>query len=332
MSSTLVSIIFCHHVGDFIFPAVESAFKQRGVTFEIIVATSIPDLVIPGVDRVLHVPGMPALKRNVASRYARGQYLAFYDDDTTLDIDSVREQWKVCARPEIGMTFGKLLKMDDPTMLDEAGGYLTFPGFIWSRAGRSKDRGQFNKVEPIFAAKSAACMIRKRLFIEIGGFDTEFGILGEESDLAWRVWSRGKRVYYVPKSRTLHAFGTKLKPVAEHYTDRRVFYNGPRNYLLMHIKNAPVHRLVPTVILQLGAWTVAALGQLIAGRPRACLLILEGLLYPFLHLGDVLKKRQRTQAIAQVPWTKIKTSIYRSIHPSYFFLRLVDYIRTGIHG
>jgi len=318
-----VSIIFCHHVGDFIFPAVESARKQSGTSCEIIVASSIPDINIPGADRVIYVPGMPALKRNIAARYSHKRFLAFYDDDTLLDCDSVFQQWKICARKDVGMTFGKLLKMDDPRMLDEAGGFMTWTGFIWSRAGRSQDVGQFEVTEPIFAGKSASCMILKRLFFDLGGFDRHFGILGEESDLAWRVWNSGKKVYYCPKSRTLHAFGTKLKVVGRHYTDRRVFFNGPRNYLWMHMKNAPLPMLLRVLPIQLGVWIVASFGQLLAGRPKAAWLILYGLFAALLDLPRIIKLRPRK----------------RLLHPpkndpkiSYFTSRLFDYWKTGIHG
>lgn len=277
--------------------------------------------------------GGPAKKRNIATRYAKYDLLAFFDDDIEVLPSTVFEMYKfLINNPEVGMVFGKLLNMEFRDTFDEAGSYLTWSGFLWARAESGcKDTGQYEKVEMVLAGKSAACMIRRKLFCDVGMFDVSYEILAEETDLAWRVWLSGHKVFYVPSSVTYHAFNTRFKP-QDFYIPRRVYFNGCRNYLAMLTTNLEAKNLVLPLLTQTCVWFMAACGMLITGKTEAGKYILEGLGWFFSHLGSILLKRKQVQAKRKVRDHELMPLILRNPPWSYYINRFFHYIRHGRHG
>ena len=127
-----ISVVICHHRGDFIFPCVKSIQASREVSYEIIVVTSDPKLALNGINgcRMVHSEGLPANKRNLGSDMARGSFLAFFDDDVEIDENCLRELRNSLNDYRI-MSYGKLWNMEHRKRFDEAGGYMTSTGFIW---------------------------------------------------------------------------------------------------------------------------------------------------------------------------------------------------------
>ncbi len=60
---------------------------------------------------------------------------------------------------------------------------------------------------PVERVSGAAMFVRARAFTEIGGFDPELFLYGEEEDLAWRLWRQGWEVWHVPEVRVRHLGG-----------------------------------------------------------------------------------------------------------------------------
>lgn len=328
-----VSVIICHHKGDLILKAIKSLLAQKQVTLEIIVATSVRDASFYGA-KTLYISGGPAHKRNVAFRFASHDLIAFFDDDIEARPNAVYEMAKVFSQePNVGMVFGKLLNMEFPDRLDEAGSFLTSSGFLFARAESGRlDTGEFCRLEPVLAGKSAACMIHRRAFSGSGMFDASYEILGEETDLAWRVWLLGYRVLYVPKSVTLHAFNTRFKP-RDFYVPRRVYFNGCRNYLTMTYTNFGKKRWIIPLLTQVIVWSTAGIGMLLTGKFAAALNIFKGLGYFFLNIRTIWKKRFHVQRkLRKVSDAELMPIIMRNPPMNYYFKRLLRYVRTGLHG
>lgn len=328
-----VSAILCHHRGrDLVLRSIRSLQAQRNVEMEIIVMTSDPTAAFHGT-KTVYIQGGPAYKRNMGLRYATHDLIAFFDDDIEARPTACYEMAKVLTQDGVGCVFGKLLNMEFTNRFDEAGSFLTSSGFLWARAESGcLDQGQYNSCESILAGKSAAMMIRRGVFAEIGMFDASYEILGEETDLAWRAWLAGYRVLYVPSSVTLHAFGTKFKP-KEMYTPKRVYFNGSRNYLTMLYSNLGKKRWIIPVFTQLSVWTTAAIGMLITGKLEAGINIFKGLGYFFFNIRTIWKKRAHVQRkLRKVSDKELMPIILRNPPVSYYVNRFFHYIKTGRHG
>lgn len=332
-----VSAIICHHKGDLVFKAIDSLLRSLEVSVEIVVATSskphekslkerYPDIT------VFFCEGGPARKRNVATRFATHDYLAFFDDDVEVTPYTVFYLLRSLQEEKVGMVYGKLLNMEFRDRYDEAGSFLTWSGFLFARAESGcRDVGQFEKTESVLAGKSASCMTKRSVFWKVGGFDESYEILGEETDLSWRIWLRGFKVLYCPKSVTYHAFNTRFKPL-DFYIPRRVYFNGCRNYISMLLTNLSYKHLIIPILVQTGVWIASAVAFLVTGKYEAGINILYGLGYVVTHLDSIMKKRKIVQSTRVVSDEELLPQITFNPPWSYYKNRFLQYIRTGRHG
>lgn len=333
-----ISVIVCHHVGELVHNFIKSILLSEKVSFEIILISSDKNFKFLQEDNRLfkfHDSRLPASKRNYGASLAKGKYLAFFDDDTVINpscLYNFKQSLESHQYSNTKMVYGKLLNMEYQNRFDEAGGFITWSGFIWSRAGQNDlDKGQYDHYEYILSGKSASCMVEKKTFNSVDGFDEGFGILGEETDLSWRIWLKGYKVLWCPDSVGLHAFNTKFKPVNQYYNSERVNFNGSRNYITMLIKNLGDSHLwiIPIHIL---IWFIVGLVMLITGKMKQGWNIWRGIGYVFANIIIILKKRIVIQTTRKINEKELWKTIHSIPPRSYYWIRISRYLRIGLHG
>ena len=332
-----VSVIVCYHVGDLIDRCLKS-IRESDTT-----GLKVRTIVVSSVDRIFHgcytyvSSAGPAEKRNLGvKQFGLGDYYIFLDDDVELEPDCLRNLVSfMCSHPEVGMSYAKIRKMDDRVTLDDCGSWLTWTGFLWARAQNGvKDVGQYDTPCRILASKSATCIVRADAFHAVWGFDPDYYILGEETDLSWRLWLGGWEVWYNPTAVSYHAFGTPLKPKEKYYTPSRIFYRGPRNYLCLLITNLGMIRLLVGLAIQVSAWTASAVGFMVRGDWQRSWLIMKGILSLLkpTTLSRLISKRRLIQRSRTVSDRELLAQVGYSPPISYYLKRLLRYTRQGLHG
>ena len=148
------------------------------------------------------------LSCNEASRHACGRYLYFLNNDTLLNRNSVDALVTVLdERPDVGMVGSKLLFPNGE--LQEAGGIIWSDASGWNY-GRGQDprRPEFNFLRETDYCSGASVMVRRELFMELGGFEPALApAYYEDVDLAFRLRERGMKVLYQPRSEVVHLEG-----------------------------------------------------------------------------------------------------------------------------
>ena len=332
----MISAILCHHKGTLVNKAIDSILQSIGVDFEVIVVTSDSTFSYEHsrvkVLKMFREEG-PAKKRNLSLRVAKGELIAFFDDDVEVLPDTLLQMEVLLnSSDSIGMVFGKTLNMEFRNRLDGAGSFLTWTGFLYAREESGiEDTRQFDQVEPILAGKSASCMIRRKIFASCGLFDDSYGILGEETDLAWRVWLYGWKVLWCPQSVAYHAFNTRFKPL-DFYSPTRIYCNGARNYLAMLFTNLEATNLARAFPIQFIVWLSSVVGMLVTGKIEAGQQILKGIASFLSRLPQLLKKRSLVQSRRVISDRELFKSIMRNPPMGYFTKRLFHYVKTGRHG
>jgi GT2 family glycosyltransferase/Flp pilus assembly protein TadD/2-polyprenyl-3-methyl-5-hydroxy-6-metoxy-1,4-benzoquinol methylase len=142
---------------------------------------------------------------NQGARVARGKYLVFLNNDTI-----PLKGWlkalvsEVEAYPEVGIVGSKLLYED---------GTIQHAGVVLNRAeglpyhiykGFSGDSPVVNQRREYQVVTAACLLIRRSLFMELGGFDEGFRNGFEDVDLCLKAGERGSHVVYQPRSVLYH--------------------------------------------------------------------------------------------------------------------------------
>lgn len=305
MPEPLVSLVIVNHNGiEFVDACLRSIFESSYGNFEVIfVDNGSTDKSLEyakenfGSDRRINFVENraslgPAVGRNRGAKLAKGKYLIFLDNDTKVEKNFISELTKVLEPDNsIGAGQAKLLRMGTDNLYDCAGDYLGPLGFLIERSRGSKDTGQFDYITDILSAKSAASIIRKELFDRIGGFDEDYYMYLEETDLSWRVWLSGYRVVFIPGARVYHAFNTPKKDFKRYYPKYIVRYYGCRNYISTLIKNLNYPGLIRILPLHLCCWTLLSCFFALKGDFYDSFLILKGIGWNILNIASLIKKR-----------------------------------------
>jgi len=222
-----VSIIIVNtNTKDLLKQTLESVFeKTQDMNFEVIVADNTSHdgsqqmvrETFPNVKLVECENRGFSYANNVGAKYANGKYLFLLNPDTILLNNAV----KILAdfldnHADVGGCGGNLFDADKKP----AHSYMMFlPSIKWELnillaniPGRIQygKNGSFNHTQK---AKStgyicgADLMIRADLFRQLNGFDTDFFVYYEESELAYRVKKAGYKMYNVPQSEIIHLEG-----------------------------------------------------------------------------------------------------------------------------
>lgn len=175
-----------------------------------------------------------AAGNNVGARLARGRYLAFLNNDAAPQPGWLaRLRAALDTRPDAGLAASCIVYLDRPTVVDSAGDGVTRFGGAFKRS-HGQPVSEAGEARDVFGACGAACLIRKTLFDEVGGFDGDYFAVHEDVDLSYRCQLRGFSCVYVPDAVVHHAGSATLGRLSA----RSVFW-GQRNLEWTYLKNTP---------------------------------------------------------------------------------------------
>lgn len=197
-------IVIAHHNHRTLIPCLRSVEAEAQQIDELLLILNNPDdktsSLVAGLSRwkILYEssPG-PQFARNCGAHAAQNKFLCFLDSDIVIPpgwtlkmLINFEQPWVQAGQSSIKMerqpTLGNLLKRLS---------YLRFNSHFYFKAG--------SKEKPMLAClDTAALMVRKKFFLEIGGFDVRFSRL-EDSDLTLRMLYAGADIFYEVRTSAL---------------------------------------------------------------------------------------------------------------------------------
>ncbi|HZF97461.1 MAG TPA: glycosyltransferase family 2 protein, partial [Pseudoxanthomonas sp.] len=145
---------------------------------------------------------------NDGAALASGRFIVFLNNDTVPQpgwLDALVGTFQ--QETGAGLVGAQLLYPDG--RLQEAGGVVFGDGSAWNY-GRFESPGdpRFASLREADYCSGAALAVPRELFAALGGFDTQFSpAYYEDTDLAFAVRMRGRKVLYQPRSRVVHLEG-----------------------------------------------------------------------------------------------------------------------------
>lgn len=232
--------------------------------------------------------GWTVLRRPVASGFAKAANaglehaldagagsIALINMDVELDADWIaRTVAALDQDPTVGSVACKMVRLDRPELIDDAGNTLRRDGVCEQRGHLHLDTGQFDHEQDIWGACAGAALYRADTLRSVGLFDERLQMYLEDVDLALRMQLAGWRCRYVPAI-ARHAGGGSGAGATRMVA---------RNTLLLVARWYPLRWIGPVAYRQV-SWLVAA------ARGRKLIAHLRGLAAGTARIPGALRAR-----------------------------------------
>ena len=165
---------------------------------------------------------------NDGARISEGDLLLFLNDD----VEVIEENWLtelVCQamRPDVGAV-GALLFFPNGS-IQHAGVFLVAHGggaihFFHGLDPQKEIYLDLHRLSREVSANTGACLIVQRArFEEVGGFDEDLAVVGNDVDLCLRLAERGYRNIWTPHSRLLHHESVSRGHISIHHEEKKIW-------------------------------------------------------------------------------------------------------------
>lgn len=236
-----------------------------------------------------------------------GELVLLLNDDATLEPGALeRLVHGLLEHPSWAAAQAKLVRMDDPSLLDTAGSFLTPTGFLIHRGSREPAE-RFTASDEIFAAKGACLLVRREALREVGAFDADFFAYFEETDLCWRLWLAGWQVGFAADARVRHKLGATAGDLPSEFVQFHSF----KNRICTLAKNLGPLRLAWMLPYHLALCLALAAWYSVRARPRLGGAIVRAVAWNAARAPRTLSKRRHVQSLRRVRDRELMTHILR---------------------
>lgn len=220
---------------------------------------------------------------NRAVAHATGKYLFILNFDAWLEPECLERLVAAAETTGAGAASPWVLNYDDDThqsfggtgmdlfgLPNAAKAPLFSPSLSSIRDEEEGGRRPGEEACDLFCFTGCSFLIERQLFLELGGFDADFFLYCDETDLSWRVWIAGRRIVGVPAARVHHRGAVTANPeggtkVVESRTTHSKRFYANRNALLFLTKNSQ-HVLLLLLVPHLLLLALEALAALVLVR------------------------------------------------------------------
>jgi GT2 family glycosyltransferase len=200
---------------------------------------------------------------NQAISVARSEFLATLNDDAFPDPRWLEELVAACrADPGLGLCASQIRLAASPDRLDSAGLEIYLDGSSKQR-GRQLPADALSRPEEVLCPSACAALYRASMLDQIGGFDPDFFLYCEDTDLGLRARRAGWCCLYVPTAVVHHHYSQSAGAASS----TKAFYV-ERNRIFTVVKNFPAWLWPVVPLFSLWRYAMHVWG-LVSGRGLA---------------------------------------------------------------
>jgi GT2 family glycosyltransferase len=192
---------------------------------------------------------------NQACAGSRSTYVATLNDDASASPRWLEELLAaISSLPDAGMCASQV-RLVGAGALDSAGMLICADGSSKQR-GHLESPARFERAEEVLLPSGSAALYRRAMLEQIGGFDEDFFLYCEDTDLGLRARWAGWKCWYAPAAVVDHHYSHsagRATPLKAWYVER--------NRLFLLVKNFPLPNLLAAPLVSIARywWHFAAM-------------------------------------------------------------------------
>src|SRR5262249_29226959 len=149
---------------------------------------------------------------NCGAAHARGEFLVFLNPDTTLAPGALSALLApLRLETKAALTTACVGHMSPAEVVNTCGNTMHYTRLTFCR-GAGRPRADFTTPAEVDSVSGAAFAIRRAVFEELGGFDENFFMYVEDTDLSWRARLASYRCLYVADAVVRHDYHPSYSP------------------------------------------------------------------------------------------------------------------------
>ena len=160
-----------------------------------------------------------ATPNNIAAKTAKGKYLVFLNNDTSVTCDWLSELIFTMESDKT-IAIGQSLLKKPSGQIESSGDFIDKRGIAYSKT--EDPQGVTN----ILSARAASMIVRRDTFLDLGGFDENYFASFEDVEISWKAWLWGYKVVIIPTSIAYHHGGQTVKKFS-----KIIAFHGTKNYI-----------------------------------------------------------------------------------------------------
>jgi GT2 family glycosyltransferase len=170
---------------------------------------------------------------DLAAAEATGEWVGFLNNDMEVPPDWLRAMLRPLEkRPQLACVASRVMNRDG-SLIDFIGGGVNFQGH-GLQLDHDAAASPHDVERPLLFACGGAMLVRRELFLEIGGFDPAYFAFFEDVDLGWRLNLLGHDVWYCPAASVRHRHHGTASRLPAHQlrvlSERNALYTIYKNY------------------------------------------------------------------------------------------------------
>lgn len=254
----------------------------------------------------------------VGLKNVKGEAVLLLNSDTIIQKSLLRNLVKILySDKKIGGVQPKLVLYPQTNKIDSIGCFFLPTGNLY-HYGREKDPSlpQYNRRMEIFSTKGACMLIKKEVLDKTGLFDEDFFAYYEDTDFCMRIWLAGYKVIYDPTETVFHRGGATSKKIMQ----SNILFHSYKNIIFTYIKNFSPKYLLKILPITILLYQLVFLGYLIIGKFSSAIAVQKSILWNFVNLPLILKKRKYVQNnVRKISDDEYIPKLTKKVHPIYYW-------------